>query len=59
LLRLIPPFVFFRAFLGLFFSYYITELLMADTPATILQGNALDHFVEIFLHGVMADKEPA
>jgi AcrR family transcriptional regulator len=59
LLRSIPPFVFFRAFLGLFFSYYITELLMADTPATFLQGNALDHFVEIFLHGVMADKEPA
>jgi AcrR family transcriptional regulator len=59
LLRPIPPFVFFRVFLGLFFSYYITELLMADTPATILQGNALDHFVEIFLHGVMADKEPA
>jgi AcrR family transcriptional regulator len=59
LLRPIPPFVFFRAFLGLFFSYYITELLMADTPTTILQGNGLDHFVEIFLHGVMADKEPA
>jgi AcrR family transcriptional regulator len=59
LLRKMPPFVFFRAFLGLFFSYYITELLVAGTPAALTQGNALDHFVEIFLHGVMADKEPA
>jgi hypothetical protein len=59
LLRDIPPFIFFRAFLGLFFSYYITELLIGDTPPIISQENALDHFVEIFLHGVLADKEPA
>lgn len=58
LLRSIPPFIFFRAFLGLFFSYYMTELLLADTPAAWTSTNALDHFVEIFLHGVMADKEP-
>ena len=59
LLRSIPPFVFFRAFLGLFFSYYMTELLLANTPAVMMSNNALDHFVEIFLHGVLADKEPA
>lgn len=59
LIRSIPPFVFFRAFLGLFFSYYITELLLANTPAAMLTANSLDHFIEIFLHGVMADKEPA
>jgi AcrR family transcriptional regulator len=58
-LRPMPPFVFFRAFLGLFFSYYMTELLLSNTPAALMQGNALDHFVEIFLHGVMADKESA
>ena len=56
-LRPMPPFVFFRAFLGLFFSYYMTELLLSNTPAALMQGNALDHFVEIFLHGVMAYKE--
>jgi AcrR family transcriptional regulator len=59
LLRKMPPFVFFRAFLGLFFSYYITELMIAGTPAAMTQKNALNHFVEIFLHGVLADKEPA
>ena len=57
LLRPMPPFVLFRAFLGLFFSYYITEMLLASTPAAQTQGEALDHFVEIFLHGVMANKE--
>jgi AcrR family transcriptional regulator len=58
-LRKIPPFVLFRAFLGLFFSYYITEFLLAGTPAAALQENALNHFVDIFLHGVLAPKEPA
>jgi AcrR family transcriptional regulator len=58
-LRSMPPFVFFRAFLGLFFSYYMTELLLANTPPALLLGNALDEFVEIFLHGVMAAKESA
>jgi len=57
LLRSMPPFVFFRAFLGLFFSYYITELLLANTPFAKMTPNALDHFVEIFLHGVMTDKD--
>jgi len=56
-LRPMPPCVFFRAFLGLFFSYYITELLLVNTPAIVMQGNVLDHFVEIFLHGAMIDKE--
>jgi len=53
LLRDIPPFVFFRAFLGLFFSYYLTEILLANTPANLLQGDALDAFIEIFLHGIL------
>jgi AcrR family transcriptional regulator len=59
ILRPIPPFVFFRAFLGLFFSYYMTELVLAKTPAALIQGDVLNHFVDIFLHGILADKEPA
>jgi AcrR family transcriptional regulator len=59
LLRSIPPFVFFRAFLGLFFSYYMTEMILANTPAITMSANALDQFVEIFLHGILADKETA
>ncbi len=56
-LRKMSPLIFFRAFLGLFFSYYITELLLAHTPAVLAQGNALEDFVEIFLHGVMLPQE--
>jgi AcrR family transcriptional regulator len=59
LLREIPPFIFFRAFLGLFFSYYITDLMVVGTPAALTQKDALDYFVEIFLHGILAKKENA
>jgi len=57
-LRKIPPFVLFRAFLGLFFSFYMTEYLLAGTPAAAMQENALDHFVDIFLFGVLEYEEP-
>ncbi len=56
-LRNIPPLVLFRAFLGLFFSYYMTEFLLAQTPMILLQKNSLDSFVDIFLHGVIAPKD--
>jgi AcrR family transcriptional regulator len=58
-LRAIPPFVLFRAFLGLFFSYYMTELILVDLPHPLKDENALNHFVEIFLHGIMSDEEHA
>jgi AcrR family transcriptional regulator len=56
-LREIPEFVLFRAFLGLFFSYYMTEYLLVETPAAKFQENTLNHFVDIFLFGVLANKE--
>lgn len=52
----IPPMTIFRAFIGLFFSYYITELLLLNTPITEHQNQALDHFIEIFLNGVLSRK---
>jgi AcrR family transcriptional regulator len=57
-IRQIPPFVLARAFLGMFFSYYITEILVAYAMPPEMQSNALDYFVDIFLHGVLV-KEPA
>ncbi len=51
-LREIPPFVLLRAFLGMFFAYYITGILMGRVPPA-LQENALDHFVDIFLYGIL------
>lgn len=57
-LRPLPPFVIFRAFLGMFFSFYVTELLMAHVPLAPRQQNTLDYFVDIFLHGILAEKPP-
>jgi AcrR family transcriptional regulator len=54
-LRPIPPFILFRAFLGLFFSHYMTEFLLAGIPVPAAKENALEHFVNIFLHGIMVD----
>jgi len=50
----IPPFVLVRAFLGMFFSYYITGILLrGDVPAEA-QADALDYFVDIYLYGILA-----
>jgi AcrR family transcriptional regulator len=53
-LRDIPPFVLARAFLGMFFSYHITEVLLGPAmPPDLRQLNAMDHFVDIFLQGIL------
>jgi len=52
--RTIPPIVFARAFLGMFFSYYITEMLIGrNIPRDLRDEHAIDYFVEIFLHGIL------
>ena len=52
-LRDIPPMVLARAFLGMFFSYYITETLMGRAMPSGMSADAMDHFVDIFLHGIL------
>jgi AcrR family transcriptional regulator len=56
-IRKIPPPVLMRAFLGMFFSYYITNILIGPVMPPEMRANALDHFVEIFLHGILIEKE--
>lgn len=58
-LRPIPIPVLMRAFIGLFFSYVMTGLLL-DSPvlANFQQENALDQFVDIFLHGILLPPTP-
>ncbi len=58
-LRPVPTVILFRAFLGLFFSFYMTEFLLAGSAIAAQQENALDYFVDIFLHGIMANQEQA
>jgi AcrR family transcriptional regulator len=54
--RPIPPLILVRTFLGLFFSYYITEQIMGASAPPEFHHNAMDHFVDIYLHGILEDK---
>jgi AcrR family transcriptional regulator len=51
--RSISTYILARAFLGMFFSYYITEILLSPVMPPEMQANALDHFVDIFLYGIL------
>jgi AcrR family transcriptional regulator len=50
--RPIPMELLMRAFLGMFFSYYITQVLLAGMMPAGMQDNGLDSFVDIFLNGI-------
>jgi AcrR family transcriptional regulator len=55
-LRKLPPPVLVRSFLGMFFSYYVTELFIKDSLlAKLMPKNSLDLFVDIYLHGVIEE----
>jgi AcrR family transcriptional regulator len=53
-LRPFPLPVLVRSFAGLFFSYYITELLIWKYLPPAMQTECLDDFIDIYLHGVIA-----
>ena len=55
-IRDIPPMILARAFLGMFFSYYITEALLGRSLPPAMSAGAMDHFVDIFLHGVLEEE---
>jgi AcrR family transcriptional regulator len=57
-LRKLPPPIIVRSFLGMFFSFYVTELFIKDSiVGKLMPKNSFDLFVDIYLHGVI--KEPA
>lgn len=53
-LRDIPYPIIIRAFIGLFFSYVLTELLIAEKLPPAMRIDSLDHFIDIYLHGIVA-----
>lgn len=55
-LRPIPLPIIVRAFIGLFFSFILTEILIARQLPPEMQENALDYFVDIFLNGILANE---
>ncbi len=57
-LRKIPPAILMRSFIGMFFSFYVTELFIADTPLKkVMPKDSFDFFVDIYLHGILKSEE--
>jgi AcrR family transcriptional regulator len=57
-LRDVPPLVLVRSFIGLFFSYAITEAVIADQLPPEGREHALDYFLDIYLHGILKSDSP-
>ncbi|GAB4472365.1 MAG: hypothetical protein Kow0088_06860 [Anaerolineales bacterium] len=58
-LRPFPPFVLARAFLGMFFAYYVTRFIAGNNPTLGGEAHVLDDFVDIFLHGILLEENEA
>ena len=58
-LRPLPLPILARSFAGLFFSYYITERLMPPEARALMGDDALDAFVDIYLHGILDQSHPS
>jgi hypothetical protein len=43
-----------RSFVGLVFSYYITEQVIWKNISASMRTDCLDDFIDIYLHGVVA-----
>jgi len=54
-LREIPAPILVRAFIGMFFSYFMTEILIGQFMPPEMSENALDYFIDIYLHGVLVN----
>jgi AcrR family transcriptional regulator len=52
-LRPIPIPILVRSFIGLFFSYGITDLLVANMLPAEMRENSFEHFLDIYLHGIL------
>jgi AcrR family transcriptional regulator len=58
-MRPIPAPMVVRTFLGLFFGYYLTETTLAPGGPLEFQKDALQYFVDVFLHGILDNQAKA
>jgi AcrR family transcriptional regulator len=58
-MRKISDPILLRSFVGLFFSYYITSVLLKDLPIISNDSKALDQFVDLYLYGILEDDDPS
>ncbi|MBN2500571.1 MAG: TetR/AcrR family transcriptional regulator [Anaerolineales bacterium] len=54
-LRPIPAPMLVRAFIGLFFSYQLAEIIFGTSAPPDFSENAMQHYVDIFLHGILEE----
>ena len=52
-MRPLPPPILVRSFLGLFFAYFLTEIIFATAGPAEFRQDAMQHFVDIYLHGIL------
>ena len=57
-LRPIPPFMLMRIFIGLFFAYYLTEIVIAAHAPEEFRLGAEEYFVDLVLRGILAQPAP-
>jgi AcrR family transcriptional regulator len=51
--RDIPPMMLMRIFIGTFIAYYLTEISFSAAEMPTMKDEAMHHFVDVFLHGVL------
>jgi AcrR family transcriptional regulator len=56
--RVTNPAMLMRTFFGMILSYYLTEKLIADSVVShLMPKNSPETYVDIFLHGILVEKE--
>ncbi len=55
-LRDIPLPIILRSFIGLFFSFFITDLIIGGLLPAEIKAGAFDYFIDIYLRGILADE---
>jgi AcrR family transcriptional regulator len=58
-MRPIPALMVVRTFLGLFFGYYLTETALAPGAPLEFRKDALQYFVDVYLHGILGNQAEA
>lgn len=53
--RPIPTPLLVRSFIGLFFSYYVSERLLVRAMEASMLQDSLDAFIQIYLHGILKE----
>jgi AcrR family transcriptional regulator len=54
-LRTLPPLLLLRSFMGVFISFVMTGKIMGESFPDGLSQDMLDQFVDIYLHGILAE----